>query len=377
MSATLPEAGPSAGGAMFSCSGCRTRYPVNSALLDKRLLCSKCGGTTLLAPRSADDCPDSDTDTPVAEDVGRPIAGTCGVCPVCSRAYIVAGVALGLKSRCANCDHVFVVPRRTPLPSEAQHSSLARRNPVGRWVMYASLLGMLMLLTAGRQLFAALSADPTGLCVFILLVFLGALCKSFFDVLYIHRQIRLADTQIQTLWKTNNIARFLKATHASLFRSHIHNLHHIYKLDTQIDQDNLVVLLQSRLLARTKIVDLCSSILVTLGLVGTIIGLISSVAGLGIVMDNVGTEGDALLGGMRETLSGMGVAFYTTLFGAILGGVCLRILGNVVDENVDFLVAHLAELSEVYILPVLRNAARLRETSPDTVTRAALLEADV
>ena len=41
-------------------------------------------------------------------------------------------------------------------------------------------------------------------------------------------------------------------------------------------EDGEVTLLQARLLAKTRVVEFCSSILVTLGLVGTIIGLIQS-----------------------------------------------------------------------------------------------------
>ena len=64
---------------------------------------------------------------------------------------------------------------------------------------------------------------------------------------------------------------------------------------------------------------------------------------------------------MDTALEGMGLAFYTTLMGAILGGVCLRLLSNLVDSNIDHVVSHIAELTEIYILPILRRAGRITE----------------
>jgi len=264
----------------------------------------------------------------------------------------------------------------TTAANDSKGSGLAAKNPVREWCIYGGVLLTLFLFAAGKHIISALRTDQTGLCVFILAIFVGALVKSLLDVLYIQRQIRLTNEQIQTLWSSGNVRRFLRATEESIFRRHISNLYQIFKRDTQIDQDNLIGLLHSRLIARTKIVDLCSSILITLGLVGTIIGLILSIGGLGLVMENVGGDNQKLLTGMQGTLSGMGTAFYTTLLGAILGGVFLRILSNVVDGNLDFLVAHIAELTEIHIIPVLRRAARIREQDPDAPLEAGHTEAE-
>jgi len=68
-----------------------------------------------------------------------------------------------------------------------------------------------------------------------------------------------------------------------------------------------------------------------------------------------------IMQGVDAALGGMGVAFYTTLMGAILGGVCLRLLSNLVDSNTEHIVSHIAELTEIYILPILRRAGRINE----------------
>ena len=82
--------------------------------------------------------------------------------------------------------------------------------------------------------------------------------------------------------------------------------------------------------------------------------------GLSGTLDALENEGDAalLLKGMRSTMAGLGTAFYTTLVGAFLGSVALRVLNNVYTSNVDHLVSYVASMSEVRIVPQLRNVAR-------------------
>lgn len=237
------------------------------------------------------------------------------------------------------------------------------------WCFYAIGLGALVVLVAGRFIYEAVQNDlrqaanqqGTYVSIIILSLFVFAVVKNFFDIRFIHRQARLTDKQINTLRQTNNIYVFLQNSESSLFRDHIDNLHEIFRRDVNISQDNLVTLLQSRLLAKTRVVEFCSSILVTLGLVGTIIGLIQSAGGLGEVFKAMASEDGSIMEGVDAALGGMGVAFYTTLMGAVLGGVCLRLLSNLVDANTEHIVSHIAELTEIYILPILRRAGRINE----------------
>lgn len=237
------------------------------------------------------------------------------------------------------------------------------------WCFYAVGLGAMVVLVAGPFIKAAIENDlaqaashrGTYVSIIILALFAFAVVKNFFDIRFIHRQARLTDKQIDTLRQTNNIYVFLQNSESSLFRDHIDNLHEIFRRDCNISQDNLVTLLQSRLLAKTRLVEFCSSILVTLGLVGTIIGLIQSAGGLGEVFKAMAAEDGSIMQGVDAALSGMGVAFYTTLMGAVLGGVCLRLLSNLVDANTEHIVSHIAELTEIYILPILRRAGRINE----------------
>ncbi|MFI4859251.1 MAG: MotA/TolQ/ExbB proton channel family protein [Phycisphaerales bacterium JB063] len=233
--------------------------------------------------------------------------------------------------------------------------------PLLEWTLYVVALGALVVVLAGPIIAQSVRGDSWIISSIILGIFGFALLKNFSDVAFIARQRKLTNQQIDQLRETNNIFVFLQNSEPSLFRDHIDNLHEIFRRDYNLSQDNLVTLLQARLLAKTKVVDFASSILVTLGLVGTIIGLIQSADGLTDVFMAMSHNDTSIMSGVESTLEGMGIAFYTTLLGAILGGVCLRLLSNLVDSNIEHVVSHIAELTEIYILPILRRAGRINE----------------
>ena len=241
-----------------------------------------------------------------------------------------------------------------------------RRSPLREWLVVFSVLSCLVLLFLGQLMIEAVRTDGTGLSIVIFLVFCLAVVKNFLDVKYVNDQVRLADSQIDFLVETNDLTAFLRTSNRSLFKDHIQNLYEMSKRDTELSQDNLVTIIQSKVYSKIRLMESAASILVTVGLIGTIVGLIASVAGLDNVMSAIGKDQDQMLRGFRETISGMSTAFYTTLVGAALGGIGIRILTNVVESNAEFLVGHLAELAEVYIIPSLRasskRTAKQRET---------------
>ncbi|MEM1354021.1 MAG: MotA/TolQ/ExbB proton channel family protein [Planctomycetota bacterium] len=193
--------------------------------------------------------------------------------------------------------------------------------------------------------------------------FLVTLVRSFMDVSFLDKETKLASEQVQQLAQINDVGQFIQTAKPSLFRNHIASLYTIFKSHPEIQQDSLVEVTHARLIARNKLVELFASVLVTLGLIGTIIGLIDSTAGLGDAMtsmfgDSDGEQSDEILGSaMITTFGGLKTAFYTTLLGSLFGGVVLRLLTNVVDAAILRYMAHLAELTEVNVLPALRRMA--------------------
>lgn len=245
-----------------------------------------------------------------------------------------------------------------------------------RWTMWLVILLAICTVVAAAFL---LSGEIQGLINIAMYLVIGALgigliIKGFFDAKFLQAQTDLASSQIRMLEQVDTFEDFLKKSQPSLFRTHIENLYTISLSHVDISQDNLIELLHTRLMARNKVVELFSSILITLGLIGTILGLILMMESLTVVMGNSSMDENLIknLVGSDGPLSGLGVAFFTTLLGAILGGVILRVLTNVVDSNIMEYTAHIAELTEVYVLPHLRRTAAEQYSSMSAGERGAL-----
>lgn len=185
--------------------------------------------------------------------------------------------------------------------------------------------------------------------------------EGYRDVRFFDSETKLASQQVKILESVHSFEAFLNNAKPSVFKSHLSNLYEIAYTHPDVTQDTLIELLHSRLMARNKVIELFASVLVTLGLIGTIVGLMQMMTQLQIAMLDGSNDPAGLLTRLFQdggALSGLATAFLTTLIGAALGGVILRVLTSVVDANITRYVAHLAELTEVYVLPTLRRVAK-------------------
>lgn len=94
--------------------------------------------------------------------------------------------------------------------------------------------------------------------------------------------------------------------------------------------------------------EIIGNLLITLGLIGTVVGLTLTLTGLTTSLDSLGHDQDQLLAGLRGAMAGMGTAFYTTLLGAVLGGVLLRIFAHIDEHTVESLEDALTRICLVY-----------------------------
>ncbi len=234
------------------------------------------------------------------------------------------------------------------------------RDPLREWLIYSVIIGGLLVAAAGVHLVRAVLSDRSGLCVVIIGLFFLGLVLNFRAVKNLRNEFVCAAFLVTKLKAAGGFSDIINSQPAGVFHQHIQDLTRIARHDPNVSQDSLVTLLYSKMMARSKMVDVLSGVLVSLGLIGTIVGLISMTNGLSATLGSLGESGDAsqLMTGMRGTMDGLGTAFYTTLVGAILGSVVLRILNNVYTSNVDHFVSYIASLTEVRITPRLRKNAR-------------------
>jgi len=97
--------------------------------------------------------------------------------------------------------------------------------------------------------------------------------------------------------------------------------------------------------------EIIGNLLITLGLIGTVAGLTLTLTGLTSSLDALGQDQTQLLAGLRGAMAGMGTAFYTTLLGAVLGGVLLRIFAHIDQNGVESLEDALTRTCLVYCSP--------------------------
>lgn len=179
---------------------------------------------------------------------------------------------------------------------------------------------------------------------------------SYRTARFIDTETKLASKQLESLEKKRNIDEFLKNDDTeSCFKNHVISLHKIAQSGNEVDQDNLIEILLSRLQAQNRLVSLYGNLLTTLGLIGTIVGLIIMMNRMVItlqansenVIKDLMSEGGAM--------AGLGAAFYTTLIGSIIGGVIIRLLSHLTESTITEYCSYIAEITEVNILPNMRT----------------------
>lgn len=84
----------------------------------------------------------------------------------------------------------------------------------------------------------------------------------------------------------------------------------------------------------SQFVSLLGNLMITLGLIGTVLGMSITMNGLHGALGSLGLDQTLLVDGLRTAMNGMGVAFYTTLMGSVLGGILLRVFSWITENSV-------------------------------------------
>jgi len=118
----------------------------------------------------------------------------------------------------------------------------------------------------------------------------------------------------------------------------------------------------------SQFVGLIGNLLITLGLIGTVLGMTLIMIGLNNALTAMGENEQIMLQGLKSAMSGMGVAFYTTLLGSILGGVLLRVFAWITDSSVE-------GLQDLMLRVCLVHASA--DMAPSVEREIRVLEADL
>ncbi|HEX9771233.1 MAG TPA: MotA/TolQ/ExbB proton channel family protein [Kiloniellales bacterium] len=123
----------------------------------------------------------------------------------------------------------------------------------------------------------------------------------------------------------------------------------------RVDQSMLAATLRARMFMPIQVVNYVANILVLLGLIGTVVGFVIAVSGLGESLAG-GSNIERVQGVLGQIVNGMGVALFTTLVGSILGGLWLQIHYQMLARAVGGLVIDIIERADIEVIPGLARA---------------------
>ncbi len=161
--------------------------------------------------------------------------------------------------------------------------------------------------------------------------------------------------------KTGTVARFFQAIRSIMQRNGEVNVEALVDVEFAMYQ------------RAAHALEIIGNLLITLGLVGTVVGLTLTLSGLTGSLEALGENQNQMMSGLRSAMGGMGTAFYTTLLGSVLGGVLLRIYGHIDEHGVESLENALTRICLVYcsadLKPSSERDLRLLNTEIDGLTR--------
>lgn len=222
------------------------------------------------------------------------------------------------------------------------------------------LKGLLLLAVVGFAFFGAWrygllsrvwSSDPTGISVAITLVVLVAI---------VHGSVCLARLS-SALSHLADVQRHVAADGTASTRALPEGCVTRYIRDVQtkarlsgtraVDQGLLLESFEATLRHGHLFGRFVSDLLLSLGLLGTVIGLIVM---LGPLSGLDARDPGVLEGASAATSGGMAVALYATLTG-LIGGILLKIQGFLLDGGVDELVRRTTRLTDTHVLPTIER----------------------
>lgn len=222
-------------------------------------------------------------------------------------------------------------------------------SPIMTWAFWSiSVLGVFLTVT-WDYFVAGFSADSSYITWIIVLFFILGLGFSLRAALYLEKEFK----SLNAMDANQRIGDANSSDAAALFDAALERI----RRGDRVEMRNLISAYAARTKARTDNISVIANMLVTIGLLGTVLGLIMTVTGLDLVLQSSSADFASMKAGMNATVSGMGTAFYTTLFGALLGGVVLKVLGAEMRKSGMILSADALRFSELYVSPQMARHA--------------------
>ncbi|MBI5450244.1 MAG: MotA/TolQ/ExbB proton channel family protein [Gammaproteobacteria bacterium] len=203
------------------------------------------------------------------------------------------------------------------------------------WVIWTtSMLVVYLTLYQDFPIHELIASDTSHISILIIILFCFGFVASFVLTLLITLEA-IAALRIEDAIRGNGLARLETSASKRLAYRFFAALKDTVDNNGRADVEALLNVELAPYHRISHSIEVIGNLLITLGLIGTVMGMTITLSGLGTSLDAIGGDQDQLLTGLRKAMSGMGTAFYTTLFGAVLGGILLRVYAQITDNGVD------------------------------------------
>ncbi len=240
------------------------------------------------------------------------------------------------------------------------------------WIIWAAASIVIYLgLYSDTEVLTFVKTDPSRITWIIIGLFgLGTIISFLLTVILTVESIHVDSIEktakksgwlgISNTKKNLGVARFFESLKAVIEKNGEINIESLVDVEFAVYQRTAHAL------------EVIGNLLITLGLIGTVVGLTLTLTGLTSSLEALGEDQAQLLAGLREAMGGMGTAFYTTLLGSVLGGVLLRVFSNIDQNGVESLEESLTRICLVYcsadLKPSVERDVRILNTEITSLT---------
>jgi MotA/TolQ/ExbB proton channel family len=202
------------------------------------------------------------------------------------------------------------------------------------------------------------SDDQTGLSFAITVVFLAVALRGSWHIYQLSRALNHVDEVHRAIIdRPHACCRHGEPDEAlpkgcvSQYIQTLHTKARIGGARVAIDQSLLLEAFEAELRVGHELGWFVADLLLSLGLLGTVIGFIFMLGPISALDD---TSHSAIQAALAAMSGGMAVALYTTLAG-LIGGMLLKVQGFLLDGAVQELVRRMTRLTEIYVLPAIER----------------------
>jgi|GEM_PF-2286748 len=222
-------------------------------------------------------------------------------------------------------------------------------SPIMTWMFWSILVLGAFLTVTWEYFVAGFSADTSKITWLILGFFIYGFAASLRVAFYLEAEFK----SLKVMDVDQRVTDADASDASAMFDAAMERI----RRGDRIEVRNLITAYGAKLKGRVDNIGVVAGMLITIGLLGTVVGLIITVTGLDQVLQSNSADFASMKAGLNKTVSGMGTAFYTTFFGALLGGVVLKVLSAEMKKSAQVLVADALRFSELFIAPQFQKKA--------------------